>query len=117
MIWSLNKYEIKKYLQDASFREYWNGELIDSKQKIHLILHNTVGYSFTQLQTSLDTSYIGLISISNYAVAHFPSCKSAQTLILHSLDRKLNRLGSYENLEILELRGISGLEAIGEMRD
>jgi hypothetical protein len=113
MIWSLNKYEIKKYMEDDLFRAKIND--MDSKQKIQLILQNCNTYSLTQLQISLDLGHIGLIDISNYEFPEFPSCKSVQTLILHSENNELRILGNYENLKTLELINASTLTSIGSM--
>jgi hypothetical protein len=113
MIWSLNKYAIKKYMDDELFRANIND--MDSKQKIQLILQNCNTYSLTQLQTALDTRHIGLIDISNYALPEFPSSKSVQTLILNNEKNELRILGNYENLETLELTGASTLTSIGNM--
>jgi hypothetical protein len=115
MIWSLNKFESKKYIDDDSFRPSMDNRVTGSKQKIQLFLPNVDEYSLTQLKSSLDTSYIGFISILNYKLAEFPSCRSVEILILHSL-REIKKLGSYENLKMLELRGWSTLESIGDMR-
>jgi hypothetical protein len=114
MIWSLNKYESKRYLRDNSFRAIINDRVQGSKQKIALIYPDPMVYSLTQLHTVLDTSYIGLISVSNYRFTDFPSCRSVHTIILHST-AQLRSLGSYENLAVLKLIGGSFLASIGRM--
>jgi hypothetical protein len=115
MIWSLNKYQIKKYMEDDSFRSLINLRSATT-QKLQLVLPDFRCYSFTHLKTSLDTSCIGFISISSYELAEFPSCKSVHTLILQSFNQKLTSLGSYENLKILELSGGLVLSSIGMMQ-
>jgi hypothetical protein len=83
MIWSLNRYEIKKYLEDDSFRAMFNNLVMGSRQTLEFILSNAVEYSLTQLRIALDTSYVGRISISHYQFAEFPSCRTVRTLIVN----------------------------------
>jgi hypothetical protein len=45
MIWSLNKYEIKKYMEDDSFRAKINLRVDGAKQKVQLILPDFSCYS------------------------------------------------------------------------
>jgi hypothetical protein len=114
MIWSLNKYEIKKYLEDGSFRASLIQQLNGPRRKIQLILPYIIGFSPTHLRMALDTDHIGLISISNYTLTDFPACRSVQKLILRSFANRLSRLGSYESLHSLEITGCS-IERIGQM--
>jgi hypothetical protein len=115
MIWSLNKHETKKYMEDAEFRAIINLRVDGTKQKIQLVIPDFSScYSFTQLKTSIDTDCIGVISITRYQFSEFPSCRCVQTLTLKCV-ANLKKLGSYANLEVLELFGSSTLESIGKM--
>jgi hypothetical protein len=66
MIWSLNNFAIASYMEAGLFRAHVDQRVDGAKEKIQLVLSDSKCYSLTQLITSLDTTCIGLISISNY---------------------------------------------------
>jgi hypothetical protein len=113
MIWSLNKHETKTYMEDDLFRGYLNNLVMDSRQNLHLVLEDARLNPSTQLHSVLDTGCIGHISIFRYSFTEFPSCRTVRTLHLHS--SKLEILGSYENMDCLELFDNSTLRSIGKM--
>jgi hypothetical protein len=115
MIWSLNNYATIRYMEEGLFRENVNRRVDGAKEKIQLVLPDSRCYSLTQLTTTLDTASIGLISVSNYELTEFPSCRSVRILVLRCFNGELTSFGSYENLETLELTGIVSLKSIGNM--
>jgi hypothetical protein len=115
MIWSLNNYATIRYMEEGLFRENVNRRVDGAKEKIQLVLPDSRCYSLTQLTTTLDTASIGLISVSNYELTEFPSCRSVRILVLRCFNGELTSFGSYENLETLELTEIVSLKSIGNM--
>jgi hypothetical protein len=124
MIWSLNSYESKKYLEDESFFSYINSRTANLHQQLRsrtANLHQQLrlclrGPSslYTLVVERLSFLHVGEINIFNYTGDIFPSSRSLHTLQLRGCD-KLTTLGDYENLEVLEMNSCPRLASIGRV--
>jgi hypothetical protein len=117
-IWTLNRFESGKYLKDALFRNYIHENMSNSEQ-LYCRLWNgarpikSYPLFHEKLNEILDIGMLGSLYLREYSGTALPSCVSLRVLYIQYC--RLNKLGSYPKLQVLNLLFCEDIESIGEM--
>jgi hypothetical protein len=110
IIWSLNKYESEKYLNDPLFQQSLHKKITISDQlRCNMCCASNNSFSIGPLNTAM----LGHLYIKSYQGNWLSSCSSLFALTLKNCGN-LKKLGDYENLKSLRVANCNNVKSIGQ---
>jgi hypothetical protein len=120
VIWSLNTFASRKYLDELPFRNYISQRMTNPGMQLILRIPDVESPKrITSVEQGLTMNSIGFLSLHSVGfgisvILHLPSCASLQALFLDNCPGLIS-LGEYKNLKTLKVNSCPNLSTAGKM--